>query len=246
MMPVDSMPFWSRLRTGIAALLLMPMLLPLVAGRIVFFGVVDVVKAVRQIVLEISDMPLPSEARARLLPFWAAWVMAVALLAGGLAGVVLVVKSTSQWEMDDQWIARGAAITLAFFAFYLAFRLALLGTAALQRALAHNLALLVSFELAELKAEAMERARILSVGGNSPAFRLPHFREEREDIAKLLGQPTEEALRRLLFSLEAFNNAIAGDDYRQAAVRMNAKLIEVDIHLGQAFSAIDPFCQRWA
>lgn len=245
-MPADSTSRWSRLRAEAATLLLMPLVLPLAAGRVVFFCALDIVKAVRQIMFEISDMPLPSQARARLLPFWAAWMMAVTMLAGGLAGVVFVVKNTNQWEMDDQWVARGAAITLAFFAFYLAFRLALVGTAALQRALAHNLALLVSFELAELKAEAMERARILAVGGNSPAFRLPHFREEREDIAKLLGQPTEEALHRLLHSLEAFNSAIAGDDHRQAAIRMHAQLMEVDMHLGQAFSVIDPFCQRAA
>ncbi|MBI2256494.1 MAG: hypothetical protein HYU58_17860 [Proteobacteria bacterium] len=222
----------------------MPILLPLAAGRIVFFYVIDVAMAVRQIVLEIHDMPLPRAARARLLPFWVAWVMAVSLLAGGLAGVVMVVSRTGQWQLSDQWVTRGAAIALALFAFYLAFRLALVGTAALQRVLAHNLALLVSFELTELKAEAIERAEILAAGGNSPAFRLPFFREEREDIAKLLGQPTEEALQQLLVSLEAFNNATVTDDRSQAAMHMRTQLADVDLQLRRAFSAVDPFCRH--
>lgn len=241
-----STSFWSRLRASVTALLLSPVVLLLALGRIVFFSAVDVAKALRQISLEISDMPLPAQARARLLPFWGAWTVAMALLAAGIGCVALVVKNTSQLTAFDQWVARGAAVGLAFIAFHLAFRMALLGTAALQRALAHNLAMLVSFELAELKAEATERARILAVGGNSPAFRLPHFREEREDIVKLLGHPTEEALRRLLHSLEAYNSAIAGDNHRLAATRMHAELAEVDIRLRQAFSAIDPFCRRTA
>jgi len=240
----DSDLFGDRLKGRVIAFLLVPILLPLVVGRLAFFGMLDVALAVRQIILEIRDMPMPRPAQTRLLPFWVAWMMAVALLAGGLAGTVLVVKHTGQWDNADQWVTRGAASALALFAFYLAFRLALVGTAALQRALAHNLALLVSFELAELKAETMARAEILAAGGNSPAFRLPFFREEREDIAKLLGEPTEAALRRLLFSLEAFNSATVAADQRQTAMRMRARLAEVDLHLGRAFLAIDPFCQR--
>jgi hypothetical protein len=242
----DSDLLRGRRKDQIVAFLLAPILLPLVAGRFVFFGALDVANAMRQIILEIRDMPMPRPARARLLPFWVAWVMAVTLLAGGLAGTVLAVKRTGHWDSHDQWVTRGAAIALALFAFYLAFRLALVGTAALQRALAHNLALLVSFELAELKAETMARAEILAAGGNSPAFRLPFFREEREDIAKLLGEPTEEALRRLLFSLEAFNSATATDDQRQATLRMSARLADVDLQLGRALLAIDPFCHRLA
>jgi hypothetical protein len=240
----DSDLFQGHLKGRVTAFLLVPILLPLVVGRLAFFGVLDVAMAVRQIVLEIRDMPMPRPGRPRLLPFWVAWVMAVALLAGGLAGAVLVVKQTGPWGNDDEWVARGAAIALALLAFYLAFRLALVGTAALQRALAHNLALLVSFELAELKAETKARAEILAAGGNSPAFQLPFFREEREDIAKLLGEPTEEALRRLLFSLEAFNRATVADGQRQGSTRMRARLADVDLHLGRALSAIDPFCQR--
>jgi len=243
-MPAQPAFLWRRVGAGIAIALLSPLLLPLMAGRVVFFSAIDVAKAVRQIVAEISDMPMPRQTPGQLLPFWAAWVMAVTLLAGGLAGIVLAIRRSGGWELADQWLARGAAIALAILAFYLAFRLALIGTAALQRALAQNLAWLVSFELAELQAEAMERARILAEGGNSPAFQLPHFREEREDIAKLLGGPTEETLRRLLFSLEAFNNAAATEDQRRAANRLHAQLADVDMRLGQAFSAIDPFCRR--
>lgn len=245
-MSADSVSFWRRLRVGTAILLLSPLLLTLMAARIFFFGVIDIVKAARQIVLEISDMPIPRQVRARLLPFWVAWAMAVVLLAVGLAGLVMVIGRTDTWNLEDQWAARGAALGLGVIAFYLAFRLALIGTVALQRALAHNLALLVSFELAELRAEAVERAQILAAGGSSPAFRLPHFREEGEDIAKLLGQPTEEALRHLLSSLEAFNSAAAADDHRRAAGHIHAQLADVDTQLRRALSTIDPFCQHLA
>lgn len=244
MIPANSNLLWRRLMAGAAAFLLTPVVITLAICRTIFFAVIHLLGVMRQIVLVIHERMIPRRKQARLLPFWVAWALAVMLLAGGFAGITLVIGKTSDWSSWDQWITRGAVIMLALCAFYLAFRLALHGTAALQRALAHNLAMLISFELAELLSEAEQRAQILATKGELPAFRLPYFQDEREDIARLLGQPTEEALRCLLHSLEAFNASALAENHRRASNRLIGQLADIDDQLGRAMSAIDPFCHR--
>ncbi|WP_374384482.1 hypothetical protein [Dongia sp.] len=233
---------WRRLLTIAGAILLAPLLLTLILGRIIFFSILDLAQAAHQIAWEIRDMSLPKSVRARLLPFWAGWLMSILLLAGALAGVVIVVRQTVDWAFDDQWVARGAAVMLALFAVYFAFRLAMLGTAALQRALAHNLARVISGELAQLKAETDRRARILAAGHISSAIPMPSFSREGAEIVELLGHPTEATLRQLLISLEAFNTAAAYDQ-RPSDVHVRARLKAVDQDLARAMRAIDPHCR---
>lgn len=244
MIPANSISFWRRLTAGTATFLLTPVILILAIFRTIFFAVIHFLNTMRQIVIGIHDMLIPRHAQGRLMPFWMAWALAVILLAGGFGGIILVVGKTDDWSLRDQWITRGAVITLALCAFYLAFRLALHGTAALQRALAHNLAMLISFELAELLSEAEQRAQILATSGELPVFRVPYFQDEREDIARLLGRPTEEALRCLLHSLEVFNASAMADDHHRASGRLSRQLADIDDQLGRAMLALDPFCQR--
>jgi len=238
--------FWRRFLTSGLCVLALPVFLGLLIGRLLFFGMLRMIEAARQAVLEIRDLPMSRQSQVPLLPFWAAWIMAIALLAASFAGSIAVVAQTRDWSLQDQIITRGAVAGLALLAFYLAYRLALYGTAALQRALAQNLALLIAFELAELRSEAEARALVLTSArpSLSPAFRLPNFYDEREDIVKLLGRPTEQALERLLHSLENFNNIAADDLDQHAEARLRHHLSAVYDCLNHAMRSIDPFCQR--
>nr|WP_298690632.1 hypothetical protein [uncultured Dongia sp.] len=238
--------FWRRFLTSCLCVLALPVFLCLMIGRLLFFGALRMAAAARQTALGIRDRPAPRQPQIMLLPFWAAWIMAVVLLAASFAGSIAVVAQTQEWSLQDQIITRGAVSGLALLAFYLAYHLALYGTAALQRALAHNLASLIAFELAELRSEAEARALVLTSArpSASPAFRLPNFYDEREDIVKLLGRPTEQALERLLHSLENFNNIAADDLDQHAEARLRHHLSAVYDCLNHAMRAIDPFCRR--
>jgi hypothetical protein len=235
---------WRKLIEVAAATALAPVILLLVAGRLVFFWAVDVLMAVRRAVLEVRDMPMPRQALATLLPFWAAWFLAVLLLAGGFAGAILVVNGTESGPLTQQFATRVLVLVAAGAIFYLALRLALFGTAAMQRAMAHNLALLISSELAELNAEAERSAKILAAGGCPPALHMPRFGDEREDIARLFGHPTQSALERLLRCLEAFNSTAIRHEEDFAAMLMREQIQEVQVRLALAIATIGPFCTR--
>lgn len=236
---------WSCAPIKVAVIMLFPIIVLLMIGRIVFFATLSIPNTVQSGILAIVNIFSSFRLKSQLMPFWMAWAMAIIILALSLAGTMIVVRVTEDWTLDDKLLVRGATATLALGIFYLAFRFALHGTKALQHVLTRNLAMLISFELAELRAEAKQRAQIVANGGEAPIFRLPYFKSEQEDINRLLGQSTEAALHGVLQSLEAFNNA-ALEDHKRITNRLGQCLAEIDTHLSQAMSAILPFCRRIA
>lgn len=262
-MQTASRSFWQGTALAIGAVLVAPVFVALLIGRIVFFAALSLGEAVHR-----AATPSDDQARAGLLPFWLAWLMAILLLAGMLAGGVFVVARTKDWVLADQLAARGIVVLLALAGLYLAFRLALYGTAVLQRVLAHNLARLIAFELDDLRAQADQRAaylvmRVHAVGATaeaflppSPALPVPHFFADTDDIAKLLGEPVERALEDLLLSLSAFNSSLKAASLErltrgvaareQAHLHVRQQLIRVHEHLAQAMQIVNPLCRRHA
>lgn len=240
---------WGRLvRQGLvyfAAIPALPMLVLLMTGRLVFFAVIGVIGSLRAWLQPPSDVSVS----APTLPFWLAWLAALATLACAIGVTFILLGATENWPAPKIWLARGSCLILGLLALLGAYRLALAGTRSLQIALARNLALLIAFELERLRAAADQRVR--HVAGNptqSPGpvepLRVPEFLADRAEVRSLLGEPTEQALTALLHSLEEFNRAIVcrpptepgpvGDIRRQAGLlgdRLTGALRMLDPYL---------------
>lgn len=144
-------------------------------------------------------------------PFWMGWGSAIGLIAVATAGTGWVISATATWPLLPLSLARVGCVLIALLVFVAAFRLALLGTMALKRVLATNLAVLIAMELEELRRAADARARTLGAAP-SPApepLPIPSFFGERKDIRKLLGQASERSLEDLLASLRDYNAAVS-------------------------------------
>lgn len=230
----------------VAALPLLPLL---VLGRLAFFGAIH-------LFMRVTGWLQPtqiSEKRAPVLPFWLAWCVALLWVAAAIAGGVGIVSRTELWEPLPQLTARGATFILAIGALFAAYRTALLGTQSLQRALAQNLAMLIAFELEQLRIEAERRAELLHAGsqidlvmGATAELHVPGFFAEREEIRAAFGEPTERVLSELLQSLQNFNIALTNRPVQKSGLGgdVQAHLIAVYEHLGRAMQSLSPHLRR--
>lgn len=227
----------------------MPLVPILVAGRIAFFGG----WALWEVACAWARPVFPPRVQPRVWPFWLAWFVAILCLAAAIAGVVVALRMTADWPNDRQWTAFGLAGLFSIGALFMAYRAALAGTRSLQRALAGNLAMLVAFELDQLRCAAEQRAQLIHVasqvaGVDAVAARLPvpAFFAEREEIRHLLGEPTERVLVDLLNSLHGFNLALAAGDRPLRVPRsdLEGHLSVVSTHLGRALSSLAPYLRQ--
>lgn len=233
----------------VAFLLALPLLPMLVVGRLVFFGTIHLWERMMRWL-----QPSPaSEGQAPVLPFWLAWFVALLWVAAAIAGSVGVVTRSEFWEPMPQLIVRGTTFILAMAALFAAYRTALLGTQSLQRALARNLAMLIAFELDQLRIEAERRTQILHAGNQidlglaaTAELHVPGFFSEREEIRAAFGEPTERALSDLLQSLQNFNIALTSRPAQKAGLGgdVQAHLLAVYEHLGQAMQSLGPHLRR--
>lgn len=235
-----------RLRYYAAFLLVMPLLPLLILGRIVFFTGIDLWFALRQGL----QKPAEGSLREPVLPFWLAWLMAVSLLAAAIAAILLGFAATDDWAGRDLILGRSGAILVAFAMLFGAYRSALAGTRSLQRALVHNFALLVAYELDQLRSAAERQAEYLDAGwGLAPIhissleIRVPGCLEDREEIRNIFDSPTEAALSDLLASLKAYNLALAAgatDSARPRERDLAGRLAEVHQHLRRSLQILAP------
>lgn len=247
----------------IGSIVIAPLFICLFFGRLVFFGLLGICGWLQEQIHMRLNKVVPATERADLLPFWAAWAMAVAVIAGLLGGVAIVLNATRSWTGADQASLYGVLILSALAGLYAAFRLALYGTSCLQRVLAHNLARLIALELSDLRAAAEQRSHSLNAdplaapfAPAAPALPVPRFFRDAEDIGALLGEPTERALEDLLASLTAFNRALdavrhhrptRGTAARQQACHdLRRQLASVHDCLTAAMLVVNPLCRARA
>jgi hypothetical protein len=233
----------------VAFVLALPMLPLLVAGRLLFFGAVYLWTLMMR---WLRPSPAP-EGLTPVLPFWVAWFIALLWVAAAIAGSVGVVTNTDAWEPLPQLIARTAVVLGAIAALFAAYRTALLGTQALQRALAQNLAMLIAFELEQLRLEAERRTQLLHAGSQidlalvaTAELDVPGFFTEREEIRAAFGEPTERVLSDLLQSLQNFNIALTSRPVQKSGLGgdVQAHLMAIYEHLGRAMQYLGPHLRR--
>jgi hypothetical protein len=186
--------------------------------------------------------------------FWMAWGLAVLLIGAAIGGSAWVLTASAAWPLLPLTLLRlvcAAAIVIAFVG---AFRLAILGTVALKRVLARNLAIVIAMELEDLRASVTECASALAeTGSEAPALDIPAFLGKREEIRSLLGRATEHTLERVLVSLQSYNATIQeiergvraadAEAARQTVSHLRWKIGVVGDHIRQALSALALFRQ---
>lgn len=235
----------------IAFVAAMPLVPILAAGRIAFFGALSLCDSASAWIRPAAS----AQIQPAVWPFWLAWFVAVICVAAAIAGGVVAVDMIANWSGDRQWVALGLACAFSLLALFVAYRAALAGTRSLQRTLAGNLAMLIAFELDELRCAAEQRAQLLHLGSHieetdavAAGLPVPAFFAEREEIRDLLGEPTERVLVDLLNSLQGFNMALAGGDRPAHVSRSDLEnhLTVVYAHLGSAMSSLAPHLRQVA
>jgi hypothetical protein len=186
--------------------------------------------------------------------FWMAWGLAVLLIGAAIGGSAWALTASAAWPLLPLTLLRlvcAAAIVIAFVG---AFRLAILGTVALKRVLARNLAIVIAMELEDLRASVTECASALAeTGSEAPALDIPAFLGKREEIRSLLGRATEHTLEQVLVSLQSYNATIQeiergvraadAEAARQTVSHLRWKIGVVGDHIRQALSALALFRQ---
>jgi hypothetical protein len=189
--------------------------------------------------------------------FWMAWGLAVLLIGAAIGGSAWVLTASAAWPLLPLTLLRllcAAAIVVAFVG---AFRLALLGTVALKRVLARNLAVVIAMELEDLRASVTECASALgdetAPAASARALEIPDFLGKREVIRNLLGRATEHTLEQVLLSLESYNatiqeiergvRAAGAAAAPQTASHLRWKIGVVGDQIRQALSALALFRQ---
>jgi 4-hydroxy-2-oxoheptanedioate aldolase len=178
----------------------------------------------------------------RMRQFWVAWCVAVLLLGAAVVGFGYLFSLSEAWEPWAKIGARAAAGLLAALAVYDAYRIATRGTAALQEVLAQNLASIVIAELERLHAAAAQRKLALAAKDEpgTLGLRLASWSFDGEDVRNLLGNPTEQALRDVLTSIDAYNRLIdtlAPDD-PQAETGLARQIEEISAGINRAMASV--------
>src|SRR5262249_41966432 len=143
------------------------------------------------------------------------------LLLGSVGGTAWVFTTSEGWPDLARIVVRSGCLVASMTAFVGAYRLALLATASLRFVLAQNLAALIVMELDDLRMAAQDCADALAELASaeprqtrsqawrpSGALRIPRFFGDRDEIRKLLGPATEQALEQVLISLQSYNKAV--------------------------------------
>ncbi len=148
---------------------------------------------------------------------WVPWCFALLSLLLGIGGSVWVLSLSTRWPASVMALTHLACAMVIVFSFVSAFRFSMLGTAALKRILAKNLAIFIAMELRDLRASvAQERgsfaqepeSRSSDISSNLQPFKIPSCFGDRAKIRTLLGRATEHDLEQLLISLESYNTTI--------------------------------------
>lgn len=242
---------WRRLLGYAAFLLVLPLLPVLVLGRILFFAAIDFCILLRGWWRRPDPEVGPETSKEPVLPFWLAWLMALALVAAAIGTTLWGFALAGDYVGPVQNITQSLIVVAALGLLFGAYRAALSGSRALQRALVHNFALLIAYELDWLRSEAERQTAYLDVGrglapllASSLEIRVPGCLEDREEIRNIFGTPTEEALSHLLASLKAYNMALAvgnADATQPAGADMAARLAAVHLHIRRAFLVLGPY-----
>jgi hypothetical protein len=178
----------------------------------------------------------------RMRQFWVAWCVAVLLLGAAIVGFGYLLALSEGWPYWLKIGSRVAAGLLAMLAVYDAYRIAARGTAAFQEVLAQNLASIVIAELERLDTAAARRKLALTAKDEpaSLGLSLSSWSFDGEDVRNLLGDPTEEALRDVLESIEAYNRLIdtlaAGD--MQAETGLARQIEEISLGVSRAMASV--------
>jgi hypothetical protein len=186
--------------------------------------------------------------------FWMAWGLAVLLIGAAIGGSAWVLTASAAWPLLPLTVLRLVCAAGIVIAFVGAFRLAILGTVALKRVLARNLAIVIAMELEDLRASVTECASALTeTGSEAPALDIPAFLGKREEIRSLLGRATEHTLEQVLVSLQSYNATIEeiergvraadAEGARQTVSHLRWKIGVVGDHIRQALSALALFRQ---
>jgi|JI9StandDraft_2_1071091.scaffolds.fasta_scaffold149117_2 hypothetical protein len=241
---------WRRLLQYAAFFLVLPLLPILVLGRILFFATIDFCVVLRAWWRRPDPEISQESSKEPVLPFWLAWLMALALVAAAIATTLWGFALAGDIAGPAQLIVQSLIVLIALGLLLSAYRAALSGSRALQRALVHNFALLIAYELDWLRGEAERQTALLDIGrGLAPLhvssleIRVPGCLEDREEIRNIFGTPTEEALSHLLASLKAYNMALAigiADTAQSPGADMAARLAAVHLHLRRAFQILGP------
>lgn len=235
-----------RLLHYAAFFLVLPLLPVLVLGRVLFFATIDLWLMLRTW----WRRPAQEGRRETVLPFWFAWLMALTLVAAAIATTLGGFAFAGDHVGAVQMSVQAFVVLVATGLLFGAYRVALFGTRVLQRALVHNFAMLIAYELDWLRGEAERQTAYLDIGRgltplhvSSMEIRVPGCLEDREEIRNIFGTPTEEALSHLLASLKAYNMALAVgaiDAAQPQGADMAARLAAVHLRLGDAFRILGP------